>query len=116
MIFYRKPSCTVYSFITIALFFSAKTRKPDRYRQPNTEEQNKILEAEYAKNKFLIDLERRKELSKEIHLTQRQIKIWFQNRRAAERRAKKRELLKRQALCNGAVSFHIPMDNMVSHN
>ena len=96
------------------IIFSGKTRKPDRYRQPNTEAQNKVLEAEFAKNKFLIELKRRKEMSEEIQLTQRQIKIWFQNRRAAEKKAKKQELLKRQALCNdAAVSYQTPTDSMM---
>ncbi|XP_052281087.1 LIM/homeobox protein Lhx4-like [Dreissena polymorpha] len=65
------------------------TRTRDKYRVVYTEKQRKGLEQAYEENKF-ITMETRTKLSKEIDLSDRQIKIWFQNRRAKERRDSKR--------------------------
>ncbi|XP_052281097.1 homeotic protein caudal-like [Dreissena polymorpha] len=65
------------------------TRTRDKYRVVYTDKQRKGLEKAYEENKF-ITMETRNKLSKELDLSDRQIKIWFQNRRAKERRDLKR--------------------------
>ncbi|XP_052281095.1 homeobox protein Hox-B13a-like [Dreissena polymorpha] len=65
------------------------TRTRDKYRVVYTEKQRNGLGQAYEENKF-ITMETRTNLSKELDLSDRQIKIWFQNRRAKERRDLKR--------------------------
>uniref|UniRef100_A0A1I8JPZ0 Homeobox domain-containing protein n=1 Tax=Macrostomum lignano TaxID=282301 RepID=A0A1I8JPZ0_9PLAT len=65
-----------------------KTRTEDTYRQVYTPQQRLELEKEYHYQRF-IGSKRKKELSLLLQLTERQIKIWFQNRRAKDRRQAK---------------------------
>ncbi|KAH9400382.1 Caudal type box transcription factor 1 a [Tyrophagus putrescentiae] len=62
-----------------------KTRT-DKYRVVYTDFQRSKLEEEFQLKAF-IDFPRKEALSKELNLTQRQIKIWFQNRRAKGRKS-----------------------------
>ncbi|GLV35890.1 uncharacterized protein CBL_09892 [Carabus blaptoides fortunei] len=66
-----------------------KTRTGDKYRMVYTEHQRLELEKEYLLNRFVSD-RRRAELAINLGLSVRQIKIWFQNRRAKERKEAKR--------------------------
>ncbi|CAO1306845.1 unnamed protein product [Diamesa hyperborea] len=55
----------------------------DRKKQPRTAfsaEQTKALETEFERGKYL-SIVKRMSLAKTLHLTETQIKIWFQNRR-----------------------------------
>ena len=52
-------------------------------------QQTMVLEAEFRSNRY-ITKRRRLELQSQIFLTDRQIKIWFQNRRMKEKKEKKR--------------------------
>ncbi|XP_052791773.1 homeobox protein CDX-4-like [Mya arenaria] len=61
------------------------TRTRDKYRVVYTEKQRTGLEHAFEENKF-IALQTKLELAKELDLSERQIKLWFQNRRAKERR------------------------------
>jgi len=70
----------------------AKRRKKDprqrRQRTTFSNEQTFQLECEFQQNEY-ITRPRRAELAKSLSLTETQIKIWFQNRRAKDKRIEK---------------------------
>lgn len=66
----------------------------DRKKRPRTAftaAQIKALESEFEKNKYL-SVSKRMQLSKQLKLTETQIKIWFQNRRTKWKRKYTNEL------------------------
>lgn len=65
-----------------------KTRTHQRYRMPYTSHQLEELEKEFYYNHY-ITAQRKEELVTTLGLTSRQIKIWFQNRRAKQKRTSK---------------------------
>lgn len=68
-----------------------KTRTKDKYRVVYTDHQRLELEKEFHYSRY-ITIRRKSELASMLGLSERQVKIWFQNRRAKERKqAKKRE-------------------------
>lgn len=66
-----------------------KTRTKDKYRIVYTELQKVELEKEFLFNQY-ITIQRKAELANSIGLSDRQVKIWFQNRRAKERKHKRK--------------------------
>nr|WKZ08251.1 Cdx2 protein [Nais communis] len=68
---------------------SGKTRTKDKYRIVYTELQKVELEKEFLFNQY-ITIQRKAELAGTIGLSDRQVKIWFQNRRAKERKHKRK--------------------------
>jgi hypothetical protein len=72
------------------LSFEGKTRTKDKYRIVYTEPQRLELEKEFIFSKY-IPLKRKSELSQTLGLSERQIKIWFQNRRAKERKSNRKQ-------------------------
>ncbi|XP_054004521.1 homeobox protein CDX-1-like isoform X1 [Hylaeus anthracinus] len=74
-----------------ALDALGKTRTKDKYRVVYTDHQRLELEKEFHFNRY-ITIRRKAELAATLALSERQVKIWFQNRRAKERKqSKKRE-------------------------
>lgn len=75
------------------LLVTGKTRTKDKYRVVYTDHQRVELEKEFYYSRY-ITIRRKAELASNLGLSERQVKIWFQNRRAKERKqVKKREEL-----------------------
>ncbi|XP_058506528.1 homeobox protein CDX-1a [Solea solea] len=68
-----------------------KTRTKDKYRVVYTDHQRLELEKEFQYNRY-ITMRRKTELSMVLDLSERQVKIWFQNRRAKERKINRKKL------------------------
>lgn len=66
-----------------------KTRTKDKYRVVYTDFQRLELEKEYCTSRY-ITIRRKTELAQSLQLSERQVKIWFQNRRAKERKQNKK--------------------------
>ncbi|CAH0559990.1 unnamed protein product [Brassicogethes aeneus] len=69
---------------------TGKTRTKDKYRVVYTDHQRIELEKEFTFNNKYITIRRKSELAANLGLSERQIKIWFQNRRAKERKQNKK--------------------------
>ena len=83
------------------IFFLEKTRTKDKYRVVYNELQRNELEKEFNFSKYITS-RRKTELAGTLDLSQRQIKIWFQNRRAKDRKINKQ---KRRSTVSSNSSF-----------
>ncbi|KAM3911248.1 homeobox protein CDX-4-like [Leptodactylus fuscus] len=64
---------------------AGKTRTKEKYRVVYTDHQRLQLEKEFLTNRY-ITIRRKSEIAMNLGLSDRQVKIWFQNRRAKERK------------------------------
>lgn len=70
-----------------AFHFSNLFRKPKRIRTAFSPGQLLRLEEIFEKNRYVVGCER-KQLARDLHLSETQIKVWFQNRRTKHKREK----------------------------
>ncbi|XP_039669254.1 homeobox protein CDX-1a isoform X1 [Perca fluviatilis] len=85
-----RPSVSGGTFI-LDTMAPSKTRTKDKYRVVYTDHQRLELEKEFQYNRY-ITIRRKTELSMALSLSERQVKIWFQNRRAKERKITRKKL------------------------
>ncbi|CAH1173800.1 unnamed protein product [Phaedon cochleariae] len=93
-----------------------KTRTKDKYRVVYTDHQRIELEKEFTFNNKYITIRRKSELATNLGLSERQIKIWFQNRRAKERKQNKKRVEEKTHLdiINNGVYPHNVMNHQHS--
>ncbi|XP_008928009.2 homeobox protein CDX-4 [Manacus vitellinus] len=76
---------------TVQANTTGKTRTKEKYRVVYTDHQRLELEKEFHCNRY-ITIRRKSELAANLGLSERQVKIWFQNRRAKERKLLKKKI------------------------
>ncbi|NXG16632.1 CDX4 protein, partial [Grallaria varia] len=76
---------------TVQATATGKTRTREKYRVVYTDHQRLELEKEFHYNRY-ITIRRKSELAANLRLSERQVKIWFQNRRAKERKLMKKKM------------------------
>ncbi|CAD5223276.1 unnamed protein product [Bursaphelenchus xylophilus] len=64
---------------------NVRVRTCDKYRTVYSEQIRHVLESEFKKSEYL-NADRKCGLATQLDMTERQIKIWFQNRRAKDRK------------------------------
>ncbi|XP_004592816.2 homeobox protein CDX-4 [Ochotona princeps] len=80
-----------YAWMRKTVQVTGKTRTKEKYRVVYTDHQRLELEKEFHCNRY-ITIRRKSELAVNLGLSERQVKIWFQNRRAKERKIIKKKI------------------------
>ncbi|CRK86489.1 CLUMA_CG000149, isoform A [Clunio marinus] len=81
--------CSAPSLEDFSMEINGKTRTKDKYRVVYSDHQRLELEKEFHYTRY-ITIRRKSELAQNLSLSERQVKIWFQNRRAKDRKQKKK--------------------------
>ncbi|XP_069468651.1 homeobox protein CDX-1-like [Ambystoma mexicanum] len=96
-----------------------KTRTKEKYRVVYTDHQRLELEKEFHYNRY-ITITRKAQLAANLRLSERQIKIWFQNRRAKERKIFKKKMIQYGGLDSVqgdlASASPLPIADSMTHN
>lgn len=101
-----------------------KTRTKDKYRVVYTDHQRIELEKEFTFVNKYITIRRKSELASSLGLSERQVKIWFQNRRAKERKQNKKRVEEKNQIdmynvnmaSPSVVNQHNQPPNVMSHH
>lgn len=101
---YCRFQCVILTRLLSPSSFLGKTRTKDKYRIVYTDFQRLELEKEYHMSRY-ITIRRKSELAQLLGLSERQVKIWFQNRRAKERKQSKKRDDPSAGLPNGSPSI-----------
>ncbi|KAL5284066.1 ro family protein [Megaselia abdita] len=94
-----------------------KEGRPRRQRTTFSSEQTLQLEVEFHRNEY-ISRTRRYELAENLQLTETQIKIWFQNRRAKDKRIEKAHIdqhYRNLVVANGFMTSIIGQNSYPTH-
>lgn len=95
------------------MLITGKTRTKDKYRVVYTDYQRLELEKEYLSSRY-ITIRRKTELAQVLQLSERQVKIWFQNRRAKERKQTKKRDVDGNQMTHSHVHPH-PLSHQLPH-
>ncbi|XP_045644451.1 homeobox protein CDX-4 [Ursus americanus] len=87
----NRSSHSPYAWMRKTVQVTGKTRTKEKYRVVYTDHQRLELEKEFHCNRY-ITIRRKSELAVNLGLSERQVKIWFQNRRAKERKMIKKKI------------------------
>ncbi|XP_054162070.1 homeobox protein Hox-A1-like [Oppia nitens] len=107
------PQVCGYGASGVPNFLLGPFRKPKRIRTAFSPSQLLRLEEVFEKNQYVVGSER-KQLARDLNLSETQIKVWFQNRRTKHKRVKHEEDIKGGNGFNGSHNRHHDGSDMVS--
>ncbi|CAH0399136.1 unnamed protein product [Chilo suppressalis] len=105
---YCLPIKFIYYLQSVHVVNKSATKKPKRHRTAFTTDQITALELEFAKSRY-VDRTRRLELANTLRMTDRAIKVWFQNRRMKD---KKERMGSPEIDISISPNYNIPTSNM----